>query len=90
MSTGFPQPAPGSAPSPGPMKVEADRLKKVLGLTQVSFHGVNHPIAVTDVPLEGAAMAAADHGVSGSLVVANQGSYESRDRDSERPTRVSR
>ena len=26
MSTAFPQPAPGSAPSPGPMKVEADRL----------------------------------------------------------------
>ena len=32
MSTACPQPAPGSAPSPGPMKVEADRLKKVLGL----------------------------------------------------------
>ena len=31
MSTAFPQPAPGTAPSPGPMKVEADRLKKVLG-----------------------------------------------------------
>jgi Icc protein len=62
MSTAFPQPAPGSAPSPGPMKVEADRLRKVLGLTQVSFHGVNHQIAVTDVPLEGPAMAsAADH-----------------------------
>jgi predicted phosphodiesterase len=58
MSTAFPQPAPGSAPSPGPMKVEADRLKKVLGLAQVSFHGVNHPIAVTDVPLEGPAVAA--------------------------------
>jgi len=52
MSTAFPQPAPGSAPSPGPMKVEADRLKKVLGLSRVSFQGVNHPIAITDVPLE--------------------------------------
>jgi Icc protein len=52
MSTAFPQPAPGSAPSPGPMKVEADRLKKVLGLARMSFHGVNHPIAITDVPLE--------------------------------------
>jgi plastocyanin len=52
MSTAFPQPAPGSAPSPGPMKVEADRLKKVLGLSRMSFHGVNHPIAITDVPLE--------------------------------------
>jgi hypothetical protein len=36
----------------------------------VSFHGVNHPIAVTDVPLEGPSMAsAADRGVSGPLVV---------------------
>jgi len=52
MSTAFPQPAPGTAPSPGPMKVEADRLKKVLGIARMSFHDVNHPIAITDVPLE--------------------------------------
>jgi 3',5'-cyclic-AMP phosphodiesterase len=52
MSTAFPQPAPGSAPSPGPMKVEADRLKKLLGLSRMSFHDVKHPIAITDVPLE--------------------------------------
>jgi Icc protein len=52
MSTAFPQPAPGTAPSPGPMKVEADRLKKILGLSRMSFHDVNHPIAITDVPLE--------------------------------------
>src|SRR5436190_20210246 len=52
MSTAFPQPAPGSAPSPGPMKVEADRLKKLLGLARMSFHDVNHPIAITDVPLD--------------------------------------
>ena len=52
MSTAFPQPAPGSAPSPGPRKVEADRLKKVLGLSRLSFHDINHPIAITDVPLE--------------------------------------
>jgi Icc protein len=52
MSTAFPQPAPGSAPSPGPMKVEADRLKRVLGLARMSFHDINHPIAITDVPLE--------------------------------------
>jgi len=52
------------------VKVEADRLRKVLGLTQVSFHGVNHPIAVTDVPLEGPAMASAgDHAVSAPLIV---------------------
>ena len=52
MSTAFPQPVPGTAPSPGPMKVEADRLKKILGLSRMSFHAVNHPIAITDVPLE--------------------------------------
>jgi len=51
-STAFPQPAPGSAPSPGPMKVDADRLKKLLGLSRMSFHDINHPIAITDVPLE--------------------------------------
>src|SRR5262249_36768149 len=52
MSTAFPQPAPGAAPSPGPMKVEADRLKRVLGLTRIAYHDINHPIAITDVPLD--------------------------------------
>ena len=52
MSTAFPQPAPGTAPSPGPMKVADDRLRKLLGLSRMSFHDVNHPIAITDVPLE--------------------------------------
>lgn len=52
MSTAFPQPAPGTAASPGPMKVADDRLRKVLGLSRMTFHDVNHPIAITDVPLE--------------------------------------
>jgi plastocyanin len=52
MSTAFPQPAPGSAPSPGPMKVADDRLRKILGFSRLSFHGVDHPIAITDLPLE--------------------------------------
>ncbi len=52
MSTAFPQPAPGTAPSPGPMKVSDDRLRKVLGLSRMSFHDVNNPIAITDLPLE--------------------------------------
>jgi len=59
MSTAFPQPAPGSAPSPGPMKVPDDRLRTLLGLSRVSFHEVNHPIAITDVPLEATAAAGA-------------------------------
>ena len=32
LSTAFPQPAPGAAPSPGPMKVPADKLRSVLGM----------------------------------------------------------
>jgi hypothetical protein len=35
------------------MKVEAERLRSVLGLSRLSFHAVNHPIAITDVPLAG-------------------------------------
>ena len=30
----------------------ADRLKNILGLARMSFHDINHPIAITDVPLE--------------------------------------
>ena len=52
MSTAFPQPAPGAAASPGPMKVADDRLRKMLGLSRMTFHDVNHPIAITDMPLE--------------------------------------
>jgi uncharacterized membrane protein len=68
MSTAFPQPAPGAAPSPGPMKVEADRLRKMLGLASIAYHDVHHPIAITDVPLE-SAMAAA--GADGRQVIAD-------------------
>jgi plastocyanin len=62
MSTAFPQPAPGTAASPGPMKVADDRLRKVLGLSTMTFHAVNSPIAITDMPLqsESAASAALD------------------------------
>jgi 3',5'-cyclic-AMP phosphodiesterase len=63
MSTAFPQPAPGSAPSPGPLKVPDDRLRKVLGLSRMSFHDVNHPIAITDVPLDEEMTTATAHDV---------------------------
>ena len=51
MSTAFPQPAPGSAPSPGPMKVPAEKLRSVLGLTSVNYVEHNHTLAITDSPL---------------------------------------
>ena len=55
MSTAFPQPAPGTAPSPGPMKVASDRLTQVLGLASIGYHDVHHPIAITDIALENTA-----------------------------------
>jgi hypothetical protein len=48
MSTAFPQPAPGAAPAPGPMKVPAEKLRSVLGLTQVEYVEHTHSLAVTD------------------------------------------
>jgi len=53
MSTAFPQPAPGSAAAAGPMKVPADQLRKVLGLSEVNFVAGTHSLAVVDSPLAG-------------------------------------
>jgi Icc protein len=50
-STAFPQPAPGAAPSPGPMKVPAEKLKSVLGITEVNYVRHKHTLAITDSPL---------------------------------------
>ncbi len=51
MSTAFPQPAPGSAPSAGPMKVPADKLRDVLGIRDANFTAGSHSLAVVDSPL---------------------------------------
>lgn len=50
-STAFPQPAPGTAPSPGPMKVPAEQLRSVLGITDVNFVRGQHALAVVDSSL---------------------------------------
>jgi 3',5'-cyclic AMP phosphodiesterase CpdA len=51
-STAFPQPAPGSAPQPGPMTVPADELRKHLGLRAVAFAaGKPGAPALTENPL---------------------------------------
>ena len=50
-STAFPQPAPGAAPKPGPMKVEAARLRSFLGLTNVSYVETATPLAIVDSTL---------------------------------------
>ena len=50
-STAFPQPAPGTAPSPGPMRVPDDKLRTVLGITEVSVKQGTQPLAITDSEL---------------------------------------
>ena len=50
-STAFPQPAPGTAPSPGPMTVPAEQLRSMLGITSIDVRFGNKPLAVTDTTL---------------------------------------
>jgi hypothetical protein len=52
MSTAFPQPAPGAASSPGPMKVDDDKLRSVLGVTDVVFRRGQQRLAIIDQPLQ--------------------------------------
>ena len=52
-STAFPQPEPGKAESPGPLKnVAADKLRAMLGLTSVSYVENAGSLAVVDSTLE--------------------------------------
>jgi 3',5'-cyclic AMP phosphodiesterase CpdA len=50
-STAFPQPAPGTAPSPGPLKVPAERLHDMLGITEATFVRGRDRIALIDATL---------------------------------------
>lgn len=53
LSTAYPQPAPGTAPKPGPKKIAADKLRTVLGARTVTFGpGLPQP-AIVDAPLQG-------------------------------------
>jgi len=76
MSTAFPQPAPGTAPSPGPLKVEPGRLRSLLGLTTVRYHQGQSSLAVVDTAL----------GVAGMAVPAAAGT--TRDTSRRRPARM--
>jgi 3',5'-cyclic AMP phosphodiesterase CpdA len=51
-STAFPQPAPGQAASPGPMKVPDDQLRKMLGIANVTFKQNEQRLAIIDTPLQ--------------------------------------
>jgi 3',5'-cyclic AMP phosphodiesterase CpdA len=50
-STAFPQPAPGKAEGPGPMKVPAEQLRSILGITDVNYIQGRHALAVVDSSL---------------------------------------
>jgi 3',5'-cyclic-AMP phosphodiesterase len=51
-STAFPQPAPGTAPAPGPIKdVPAEKLRSMLGLTGVSYVANANRLALVDSTL---------------------------------------
>jgi 3',5'-cyclic AMP phosphodiesterase CpdA len=52
-STCFPQPAPGTAPSPGPMTVPKEQLRSMLGITSVDVRTGDKPLAITDTTLAG-------------------------------------
>jgi hypothetical protein len=51
MSTAFPQPEPGKAPKPGPMKVDAGKLRDYLGITDVNYTEGKSSLAVVDSTL---------------------------------------
>jgi hypothetical protein len=51
MSTAYPQPAPGAAPAPGPLKVPAEKLRSYLGVREVNYVQGHQPLAIVDKPL---------------------------------------
>lgn len=50
-STAFPQPAPGSAEGPGPMKVPSGQLRNVLGVTDVRYLQGHHALGLVNSSL---------------------------------------
>ena len=51
MSTAFPQPAPGSAPKPGPMKIPEAEARRMIGVREVTYVPGKQPLAVVDATL---------------------------------------
>jgi 3',5'-cyclic AMP phosphodiesterase CpdA len=50
-STAYPQPTAGNGPGPGPLKVTADQLPKMLGVSSVTLKLSDPPLALTDSTL---------------------------------------
>lgn len=52
-ATAYPQPAPGTTPDPGPLKVPDDQLRDYLGVRSVDMIKGNQKLAITDSTLSG-------------------------------------
>jgi len=50
-STAFPQPAPGQAAAPGPLKIPAGQLRDALGVRTLTVRPGAHPLALADTTL---------------------------------------
>jgi Icc protein len=78
LSTAFPQPRPGTAPSPGPMVVPARQLGDVLGVREVHYLPSHRHLAVVDHTLSGnspdAAFAAGEAGARAHATASSQDS----------------
>ena len=60
MSTAYPQPAPGAAESPGPLKVPAGELGRLLGTRELTVVRGAHQLATVDRPIDRPMATAAD------------------------------
>ena len=74
-STAFPQPAPGTAPSPGPMKVPSEMLRSVLGISSVTNMHHDRALAITDATLPAAAAAASAQSSGASARTVSIGNF---------------
>ena len=51
LSTAYPQPEPGKAAGPGPLKVPAEQLRSVLGTSRIQVASMNAPLTIADYRL---------------------------------------
>lgn len=72
-STAFPQPKPGEAAGPGPMKVDPGVLRSYLGITDVNYIAKNRSLAVIDTPLAVASVGALSSSTSSAPAIAGSG-----------------
>jgi Icc protein len=70
-STAFPQPKPGEGAGPGPMKVAPDRLRSLLGVTNVRYVQGKHSLAVVDTSLAQEASSNAAPGTASQVKIDN-------------------